>query len=46
VHGPSIFPPPFKIPELARVTHSQPTFEDIVILASAQYRGSDRPTMK
>ena len=36
VHGPSIFPPPFKIPELARVTHSQPTFEDIVMLASAQ----------
>jgi hypothetical protein len=36
VHGPSIFPPPFKIPELARVTHSQPTFEDIVMLASAR----------
>ena len=36
VHGKSIFPPPFKIPELARVTHSAPTFDDIVLLASAQ----------
>jgi hypothetical protein len=36
VHGKSVFPPPFKIPELARVTHSQPTFAEIVMLASAQ----------
>jgi hypothetical protein len=36
VHGQSIFPPPFKIPQLAGVTHSMPTFDDIVVLASAQ----------
>jgi hypothetical protein len=36
VSGKSIFPPPFKIPEIARVTHSAPTFEDVVALALAQ----------
>jgi hypothetical protein len=35
VHGKSVFPPPFKIPEIASVTHSMPTFDEIV-LASAQ----------
>jgi hypothetical protein len=36
IHGKSIFPPPFKIPELAGVTHSIPTFDEIVVLASAR----------
>jgi len=36
VHGPSIFPPPFRIPELAKVRQSSPTFEEVVVYARAQ----------